>query len=104
MAYLKEQERLSLADVFNSRLVLLLGRLPTVVDGQGGGWGYVTLLAKEAGVKFISIDPRYTVDAQAHGAQWIPIKPGTDLALILALWLMSSSSRSSIISLSLISG
>ena len=31
-----------------------------MVDGQGGGFGYACILAKEAGVKFISVDPRYT--------------------------------------------
>ena len=36
-------------------------------------------------MKFISIDPRYTVDAQALNAQWIPIRQGTDMALILAM-------------------
>ncbi|MGA2876795.1 MAG: molybdopterin-dependent oxidoreductase, partial [Nitrososphaerales archaeon] len=75
----------SIADIFNSKLVILLGRLPTTVDGQGGGFGYASILAKEAGVKFISIDCRYTVDAQALNAQWIPIRQGTDIALILAI-------------------
>ncbi len=75
----------SQADIFNSKLVILMGRLPPQVEGQGGTWGYVTLLAKENGVKFISIDPRYTVSAQALNAQWIPIKVGTDEALLLAM-------------------
>ncbi len=75
----------SQADIFNSKLVILMGRAPTVVEGQCGTWGYVCLLAKENGVKFVSIDPRYTVDSQALGSQWIPIKPGTDVALLFAM-------------------
>jgi len=75
----------SQADMFNAKLVIMLGRLPTVVEGQCGTWGYVCLLAKENGVKFISIDPRYTVDSQALGSQWIPIRPGTDVALLFAM-------------------
>jgi trimethylamine-N-oxide reductase (cytochrome c) len=40
---------------------------------------------KEAGIKFISIDPVYTDTAKALGAEWVPIKPSTDMALILAI-------------------
>ncbi|MGB9022566.1 MAG: molybdopterin dinucleotide binding domain-containing protein, partial [Candidatus Bathyarchaeia archaeon] len=73
------------SDIFNSKLILLVGRLPTVVEGQGGVWGYMTLRAKEAGIPFILIDPRYTVTHKMLNAQWIPIRPGTDLALLLAM-------------------
>ncbi|GAB0055559.1 hypothetical protein YGH035_13770 [Helicobacter pylori] len=36
---------------------------------------------KRAGIKFISIDPIYTETAQAFSAEWIPIRPNTDVAL-----------------------
>jgi len=75
----------SQADIFKAKLVILMGRLPPVIEGQGGSWGYITLLAKEQGVKYVSIDPRYTIAAQALNAQWIPIKPGTDLAMLIAI-------------------
>ncbi len=73
------------SDIFNSKLVILLGRLPPVIEGQGGLWGYTTVAAKEAGIPFILIDPRYTVVHRNLNAQWIPIKPGTDIALLLAM-------------------
>ncbi|GAA7261906.1 hypothetical protein JP0053_14480 [Helicobacter pylori] len=38
---------------------------------------------KRAGIKFISIDPLYTETAQAFSAEWIPIRPNTDVALML---------------------
>src|SRR5690606_5649992 len=40
---------------------------------------------KEAGCRFISINPIYTDSAAALDAEWIPIYPGTDVALIAAL-------------------
>ncbi len=40
---------------------------------------------KRAGIKFISIDPIYTETAQAFSAEWIPICPNTDVALMLGM-------------------
>ncbi|GAA6797399.1 hypothetical protein HpHCM64_11440 [Helicobacter pylori] len=40
---------------------------------------------KRAGIKFISIDPLYTETAQAFSAEWIPIRPNTDVALMLGM-------------------
>ncbi|GAA7606195.1 hypothetical protein JP0079_11980 [Helicobacter pylori] len=40
---------------------------------------------KRAGIKFISIDPIYTKTAQAFSAEWIPIRPNTDVALMLGM-------------------
>ncbi|GAA8865136.1 hypothetical protein HpRN3_14400 [Helicobacter pylori] len=44
-----------------------------------------TLKYKRAGIKFISIDPIYTETAQAFSAEWIPIRPNTDVALMLGM-------------------
>ena len=41
---------------------------------------YHYIRAKEAGVKFIVIDPIYTASAQMLDAYWIPIRTGTDTA------------------------
>jgi anaerobic dimethyl sulfoxide reductase subunit A len=49
------------------------------------GGGYHCLKAKEAGAKFITVDPRLTDSAIALEADWVPIYPGTDVALIAAL-------------------
>lgn len=46
---------------------------------------YNYIRAKEAGVKFITIDPIYTVSAQILDAHWIPIRTGTDTAFMLGV-------------------
>ncbi len=43
------------------------------------------LWAKQLGIKFIHIDPFKTQSAQLLGGKWIPIKPGTDSALAIAI-------------------
>jgi trimethylamine-N-oxide reductase (cytochrome c) len=40
---------------------------------------------KKAGIKFISIDPIYTVSASEFKADWIKIRPGSDVALMMAM-------------------
>lgn len=40
---------------------------------------------KKAGIKFISIDPIYTETAQMFDAEWIKIRPNTDVALMLGM-------------------
>lgn len=40
---------------------------------------------KQAGIKFISIDPYYNESAQMFDAQWIKIRPNTDVALMLGM-------------------
>jgi len=40
---------------------------------------------KKAGIKFISIDPIYTTSASEFKADWIKIRPGSDVALMLAM-------------------
>ncbi len=41
--------------------------------------------AKARGVEVIVIDPRRTTTAKTLGTQWIPVRPGTDTALMLAV-------------------
>ena len=40
---------------------------------------------KKSGMKFISIDPIYTETAQMFDAEWIKIRPNTDVALMLGM-------------------
>ncbi len=40
---------------------------------------------KQAGVRFISINPQYTATDEAMGAEWVKIIPNTDTALFLAM-------------------
>ena len=41
--------------------------------------------AKEKGVQIIAIDPRFTDSAAAFARQWVPIRPGTDTAMLIAM-------------------
>jgi len=41
--------------------------------------------AKEAGAKIVSVDPKYTNTSSVCDSQWIPIKPGTDAAMLIAM-------------------
>ncbi|WP_172136947.1 molybdopterin-dependent oxidoreductase [Adlercreutzia sp. ZJ473] len=44
----------------------------------------IWLHAREQGVKFICVDPLYNSSAQMLDADWLPVRAGTDMALMLA--------------------
>ena len=71
------------SDVFNSKLIVMWGMDPVVA--WFGPTSYYMQLAHEYGCKVIVIDPRYTQSAEILADQWIPIRPGTDLAMMLAV-------------------
>jgi anaerobic dimethyl sulfoxide reductase subunit A len=71
-------------DFINSRLILLWGWNPAVTVSYGmTAWHLIR--AREAGAKIVSIDPRYTNTAAVLDAKWIPIRPGTDTAMLVAM-------------------
>jgi anaerobic dimethyl sulfoxide reductase subunit A len=72
------------ADLVNSRLVILWGWNPAVTI-QGTNTMLHLSRAKEAGARFISVDPRFTDTAAALEASWIGVRPGTDAALLAAM-------------------
>jgi anaerobic dimethyl sulfoxide reductase subunit A len=53
--------------------------------GPGHQVAYYLKMARERGTPVICIEPRYTVAAEVIADQWIPIKPGTDAAMMLAM-------------------
>ena len=71
------------SDIFNSKLFVMWGMDPVVA--WFGPTSYYLQLAHEYGCKTIVIDPRYTQSAEILADQWIPIRPGTDLAMMLAV-------------------
>ncbi len=76
----------SFADIAHTQLVLLFGDNPAACRMSGGGLVYDIIKANEKGrPKVISIDPRYTDTNTVVGDEWIPIRPGTDAALIAGL-------------------
>jgi anaerobic dimethyl sulfoxide reductase subunit A len=77
----------SAADMLaNSKIIVLWGFDPTVQHhGPGHQFAWFIKLARERGVPVILFDPRYTATAEVLADQWIPIKPGTDCAMFLAM-------------------
>src|SRR5574341_2029824 len=72
--------------LMNTKLIVLWGFEPTITHfGPGHQLAYYIKMARERGVPVIVIDPRYTVAAEVLADQWIPIKPGTDVAMMLAV-------------------
>lgn len=65
------------------KTIVLWGTNPAVASG--GNPAYFAKAAKDAGAKFIGIDPNYNETFAMLDAQWIPIRPGTDIAMMLAV-------------------
>jgi anaerobic dimethyl sulfoxide reductase subunit A len=66
-----------------SKLVVMWSTDP--ITSSGGNPAYNYLQAKKAGAKFIFIDPYYNPSAQVLADEWIPIRPGTDTPMLLAI-------------------
>lgn len=78
------------SDIENSELVVLFGNNPGETRMSGGGVTYYLEQARERSqARMIIIDPRYTDTGAGREDEWIPIRPGTDAALVSALaWVM----------------
>lgn len=75
-----------IADIENTKLIVLFGNNPAETRMSGGGITYTIEQAKEkSNAKMIVIDPRYTDTGVGREDEWIPIRPGTDAALVSAL-------------------
>jgi biotin/methionine sulfoxide reductase len=77
--------------VKHTRFMLAFGGLATK-NGQvtSGGAGAHTMelwlkRAKEAGIEFVSVSPLKSDAPDWLGAQWVPIRPNTDTAMMLAM-------------------
>ncbi|SMB84052.1 Tat-targeted selenate reductase subunit YnfE [Pasteurella testudinis DSM 23072] len=76
----------SSSDIANTKLVVQFGNNPAETKMSGGGITYhLTQAREQSKAKMIVIDPRYTDTAGGREDEWIPIRPGTDAALIAAL-------------------
>ncbi len=71
-------------DLLNSKLIIMWGWDPARMI-SGTDTIYSLVKAKEKGIKIISIDPRYTDSAVVLADKWIPIVPGTDVAMMVAM-------------------
>lgn len=70
-----------MTDLVNARTLVIWGANPAVSQIQGM---HFIMEARDAGTKTICIDPVYTATA-AKCDQWIPIAPGTDGLLAMAI-------------------
>ncbi|MBE0479888.1 MAG: molybdopterin-dependent oxidoreductase [Dehalococcoidia bacterium] len=71
-------------DFVNSRMIIMWGWDPaTTVQDTNTTWWLAQ--AKEKGCRIISVDPRLTDTTAAFAHQWVPIRPGTDAAMLIAM-------------------
>ena len=70
-------------DMLNCEYVVAFGYNPAW-SSLGNATNYAKTW-KDAGTKFILFDPIYTDTANVLDAQWVPIRPGTDMAAMLAM-------------------
>lgn len=67
-----------------SKLIIMWGWNPAYTF-HGGNTFYYMRIAKSRGCKFVLVDPQYTDAAAAYDAWWIPIRPGTDAAMMAGM-------------------
>jgi anaerobic dimethyl sulfoxide reductase subunit A len=71
------------ANIFKAGLILLWGFNPlTTLNGK---FAYSLLRARENGIPIICIESRYSPSAEVLADQWIPIRPTTDVAMMIAM-------------------
>jgi anaerobic dimethyl sulfoxide reductase subunit A len=76
----------NITDLPSSKLIVLWSFDPTAGNMMGyRSWLRWLSFAKEQGVPIIVIDVKYTNAAQTFADQWIPIRPCTDLTMMLAV-------------------
>ncbi|TKI05098.1 DmsA/YnfE/YnfF family dimethyl sulfoxide reductase [Martelella alba] len=80
----------STSDIINTKLVVMFGNNPAETRMSGAGITYHLEQARlRSNARMIVIDPRYTDTAAGREDQWIPIRPGTDAALVSAIaWVL----------------
>ena len=71
-------------DLLNSRLIIMWGWNPANTV-QDPGTSLYLARAREKGIKIVAVDPRYTDTAATFAHQWIPVRPGTDAAMLIAM-------------------
>jgi len=71
-------------DWLNARYIIMWGWNPAEMR-DGTNSDYFVKLARQAGARVVCIDPRHTLSAAALADDWIPIRPGTDAAMMNAM-------------------
>jgi anaerobic dimethyl sulfoxide reductase subunit A len=71
-------------DWLNARYILMWGWNPAEMR-DGTNSDYFVKLARENGARVVCIDPRHTLSAASLADEWVPIRPGTDVAMMSAM-------------------
>jgi len=71
-------------DWLNSKYILMWGWNPAEMR-DGTNSDYFVKLARQNGARVVCIDPRHTLSAASLADEWIPIRPGTDAAMMTAM-------------------
>lgn len=71
-------------DWLNSRYILMWGWNPAEMR-DGTNTDYFLKLARENGTRIVCIDPRLSLSAASLADEWVPIRPGTDTAMMTAM-------------------
>jgi anaerobic dimethyl sulfoxide reductase subunit A len=71
-------------DWLNSKYILMWSWNPSEMR-DGTNSEYILKRAKDKGAKLVCIDPRMTLSAVALADEWVPIRPGTDAAMMSAM-------------------
>ena len=72
------------ADYANADLIIIWGAQPIYSGSAKGGVSKINAAMKR-GAKFITIKPTVEADGAMTNATWVPVRPGTDAALALAM-------------------
>jgi anaerobic dimethyl sulfoxide reductase subunit A len=72
---------------FDTKTFVALGWNPLISNygGTSNEWTYLMKYFAEKGARIILIDPVYSLSCETIANQWIPIRAGTDLAMLLAM-------------------
>ena len=71
-------------DMLNSRMIIMWGWNPSETIQSTNTTLYLAE-AKERGWRIVSVDPRYTDTTALFADEWIPIRPSTDAAVLIAM-------------------
>jgi len=71
-------------DWLNSKYIIMWSWNPAEMR-DGTNSEYLLRKAREKGARVVCIDPRMTLSAAALADEWVPIRPGTDAAMMTAM-------------------
>jgi anaerobic dimethyl sulfoxide reductase subunit A len=71
-------------DWLNSRYILMWGWNPAEMRDETNS-DYFVRLARQNGARVVCVDPRLSPSAASLADEWIPIRPGTDAAMMTAM-------------------